>query len=283
MILRQALQRASEALASHDIEDAPLEAELLLRHALRMSRTGLYAELGQEFPPDKTETFWQLIGRRLAHEPTAYIMERREFFSLDLHVDHRVLIPRPESELLVEKAIELARRPPGSPRRLIADIGTGSGAIAISLALNLPQSKIYATDASAAALEVAAVNCERHKVADRVWLLQGDMLAPLPQPVDLIVANLPYIEEGALGQLSAEIRWFEPMSALAGGADGLESIGRLLAQAGGKLRPQGCLVLEVGRGQAGAVTSLAESHFPHARVGLAPDLSGMERAVIVEV
>ena len=246
-----------------------------------MSRTGLYAELGQEFAPDKTETFWQLIGRRLAHEPTAYIVGRREFFGLDLYVDHRVLIPRPESELLVEKAIELA--PLGSPRRLLADIGTGSGAIAISLALNLPQSKIYATDASAAALEVAAVNCERHKVADQVWLLQGDMLAPLPQPVDLIVANLPYIEEGALGQLSAEIRWFEPMSALAGGADGLESIGRLLAQAGGKLRPQGCLVLEVGRGQAEAVTSLAESHFPHARVGLAPDLSGMGRAVIVEV
>jgi release factor glutamine methyltransferase len=279
--LRQALQRASEALASHDIEDATLEAELLLRHALRMSRTGLYAELGQEFPPDKTETFWQLIGRRLAHEPTAYILGRREFFGLDLYVDHRVLIPRPESELLVEKAIELA--PLGSPRRLLADIGTGSGAIAISLALNLPQSRIYATDASAAALEVAAVNCERHKVADQVWLLQGDMLAPLPQPIDLIVANLPYIEEGALSQLSAEIRWFEPMSALAGGADGLESIGRLLAQAGGKLRPQGCLVLEVGRGQAEAVTSLAESHFPHARVGLAPDLSGMGRTVIVEV
>jgi release factor glutamine methyltransferase len=279
--LRQALQRASEALASHDIEDATLEAELLLRHALRMSRTGLYAELGQEFPPDKTETFWQMLGRRLAHEPTAYIVGRREFFGLDLYVDHRVLIPRPESELLVEKAIELA--PLGSPRRLLADIGTGSGAIAISLALNLPQSRIYATDASAAALEVAAVNCERHKVADQIWLLQGDMLAPLPQPVDLIVANLPYIEEGALGQLSAEIRWFEPMSALAGGADGLESIGRLLAQAGGKLRPQGCLVLEVGRGQAEAVTSLAESHFPHARVGLAPDLSGTGRTVIVEV
>lgn len=281
MTLRQALQRASEALASHDIEDATLEAELLLRHALRMSRTGLYAELGQEFPPDKTETFWQMLGRRLAHEPTAYIVGRREFFGLDLYVDHRVLIPRPESELLVEKAIELA--PLGSPRRLLADIGTGSGAIAISLALNLPQSRIYATDASAAALEVAAVNCERHKVADQIWLLQGDMLAPLPQPVDLIVANLPYIEEGALGQLSAEIRWFEPMSALAGGADGLESIGRLLAQAGGKLRPQGCLVLEVGRGQAEAVTSLAESHFPHARVGLAPDLSGTGRTVIVEV
>jgi release factor glutamine methyltransferase len=262
--LRQELQRASEALASHDIEDATLEAELLLRHALSMSRSGLYADLGQEFPPDKTETFWQLIGRRLAHEPTAYIVGHREFFGLDLYVDHRVLIPRPESELLVEKTIELALL--GSRRRLLADIGTGSGAIAISLALNLPQSRIYATDASAAALEVA-----------------GDMLAPTPQPVDLIVANLPYIEEGAMSQLSAEIRWFEPMSALAGGADGLESIGRLLAQAGGRLRPQGCLVLEVGRRQAEAVTSLAESHFPHARVGLAPDLSGMGRTVIVEV
>ncbi|GAI10002.1 unnamed protein product, partial [marine sediment metagenome] len=161
----------------------------------------------------------------------------------------------------------------------IADIGTGSGAIAISLALALPQVKIYATDISASALEVANINRRRYKVDSQVELLQGNLLEPLPEPVDTIVANLPYIRNCELRTLSPEIVNFEPMSAIAGGNAGWDKIRLLLAQVPGKLRPEGCLLLEIGQGQDKAVSSMAECDFPQAGVELVPDLSGTNRVV----
>jgi len=272
--LKQALSQARGLLAAKGIEDTALESELLLRHALKISRVQLYLDLSRELSPKQEETFWRLVKRRLNGEPAAYITGHREFYGFDFYVAPNVLIPRPESELLVEKALNLAHHRNIST---IAEIGTGCGAIAISLALNLPEAKIYATDISAPALKVALFNCRKHGVASRICLLQGDMLDPLPEPVDLIVANLPYVRESELpptGPVS-----FEPILALNGGPEGLEKIHQLCQQAGSKLSPQGCLLLEIGQGQGKAVTSSLCSLFPSARIEVGSDLSGMERVV----
>jgi len=189
-----------------------------------------------------------------------------------------VLIPRPETELLVEKAIEISQR-----RAVVADVGTGSGAIAVSLAVHLPQVLVYATDASPGALEVAARNCRRHGVEDRVHLLQGHLLEPLPEPVDLIAANLPYVSRAELAQLPPEINCYEPREALDGGPDGLDHIRRLLAQAGEHLKPGGVVLLEIGATQGQAVIALAQRHLSVARVEIVVDYAGLDRVVVVEM
>ena len=274
MTVKQALSQAREILTANNIEDASLESELLLRHTLGINRVQLYLDLSCELNPKQGETFWQLIRRRLNGEPTAYITRHREFYGLDFYVDPSVLIPRPESELLVEKALNLAQT-----RRIvtIADVGTGCGAIAISLALNLPQTKIYATDVSVSALEVARINCCHHRVEDRISLLGGDMLDPLPETIDLIIANLPYVKESEVSQMGRAN--FEPQPALNGGPDGLEKIRHLCQQVSMKLRPQGCLLMEIGQGQGEAVTALLYSLFHSSEVKVIPDLSGIERVV----
>jgi release factor glutamine methyltransferase len=182
----------------------------------------------------------------------------------------------------VEEALEFAgqRFLSGAPCS-IADVGTGSGVLAIALALHLPQAKIYAIDISAAALEVARINCQQHKVTQQVHLLLGDMLHPLPEKVDIILANLPYVRDAELNGLSPEIKDFEPRVALAGGADGLEKIRQLLPQAKQKLFPGGLMLLEMGQGQGAAATALVRSHFPTARIDLIPDLGGIERVIRV--
>ena len=274
MNLKQALAHARGVLADNHIEDAPLDSELLLRHVLGISRTQLYMDLDHELAPADEETFRRLVERRWQGEPSAYITGHREFYGLDFYVDDSVLIPRPESELLVERAISLARN------RLIttvAEVGTGCGAIAISLALNLPEARIYATDISARALEVARFNCQRHGVMDRICLLQGDLLDPLPQPVGLIIANLPYVRESELprnGPLS-----FEPVLALDGGPDGVAEIGRLCHQVGNKLHPGGCLLLEIGQGQVEAVVAILHKVFPRTQIEVSLDFGGIERVV----
>jgi len=270
--LKQALSRARGILADGKIEDAPLESELLLRHTLKISQVQLYLDLDHELSPNQEQTFWQLIKRRLDGEPTAYITEHREFYGLDFYVSPDVLIPRPESELLVEMALDLIQNRPVST---IAEVGTGCGAIAISLALKLRRAKIYATDISALALKVALFNCQRHGVADRICLLHGDMLAPIPEPVDLVVANLPYVSES---ELTNSVN-FEPLLALDGGSDGLEKIYQLCQRVTDKLRPNGYLLLEVGQGQGKEVTTCLHSLFPSAKIEIVPDLSGIDRVV----
>jgi release factor glutamine methyltransferase len=165
----------------------------------------------------------------------------------------------------------------------VADIGTGSGAIAISLALALPQAKIFATDISASALQVAEINCRRYRVDGHVILLQGDLLEPLPEPVDIITANLPYIKNCELKTLNLEITNFEPLIALVGGDDGLEKIRRLLDQIPGKIHPEGCLFLEIGQGQGEIVKPSIYNRFPEAMINLIPDLGGVERVVKVSI
>lgn len=274
MNLKQALAQARGILSENNIDDAPLEGELLLRYVLGISRTQLYSDLNQDLSSSDADVLRQLIERRLRGEPSAYITGRREFYGLDFYVDYNVLIPRPESELLVEKAIILAKN---REIATIADIGTGCGAIAISLARNLPEAIIYATDVSAPALEVAKSNCRRHGVIDRVRLLQGDMLNPLPGPVDLIIANLPYVRESELphsGPLS-----YEPVLALNGGPNGITEIKRMCLQAGEKLCPGGYLLLEIGQGQGKTVSDLLHQALPSAQIEIIRDFANIERVL----
>lgn len=274
MTIKEILGHAQEILSANNIEEPILESELLLMEALEIDQIQLYLEFDRILNPPEEETFWHLIKRRLNLEPTAYIIGHREFYGLDFYVDPRVFIPRPESELLVEKALDLAKKHPIST---IADVGTGCGAIAISLALNLPRTKIYAIDLSAFALKVAQLNCQKHRVENRISLLPGDMLEPLPEAVDLIVANLPYVRKSELAKVNTLP--FEPPLALDGGANGLEKISRLCSQIGERLRSGGHSLLEIGQGQSRAVTTLLSSHFPSAKIEVIPDLNGIERVV----
>ena len=271
MILKECLAYTRQILADKNIDDAPLEGELLLRQALKLNRVQLYQSFGQELNQRQQEALQLLVGRRLKGEPSAYITGHCEFYGLDFYVNKSVLIPRPETEHLVEKLINLAQNHK-SP--LITDTGTGCGTIAISLALNLPHARIYATDISSPALDIARLNCCKHRVADRIHLLAGNMLAPLPEQVDFIAANLPYVRQSEI-----ESGGFEPILALNGGTDGMEKITRLCHQAASKLRPGGCLLLEIGQGQREVITTLLRSLFPTSGIEVTPDLSGIDRVV----
>ena len=282
MTVKQALQQAAYALCDHDIQDAYFEAEVLLAQALQISKVSLYSQLERKLTKEESNSFQQLLKRRLCREPLAYITENQEFYGIKFYVDHRVLIPRPETELLVEEALKAARDYGSKAASItIADIGTGCGVIAISIALNLPQAKIYALDISFHALEVARLNCQQHKVSKQITLLQGNLLEPLPEPVCLIVANLPYVKSSEIEELSPEVKDFEPKLALDGGEDGLAKIFQFLEQVDSKLLSGGCLLLEIGQGQGEAVMLWVNTRFPEAKIKLIPDLSAIERVAKV--
>jgi len=279
--LQAVLQQAIQALQNAEVDEARLNAELLLAYTLGLDRAAILAQPDRQLTPKELTRFRDLVARRVAREPLTYITGHREFFGLDFVVDARVLIPRPETELLVEHALRIARP---LPRLLeIADVGAGSGAIAVTLAVHLPHATVYALDASAGALAVTAENARRHNVAGRVHCGQGDLLAPLAAPVDLIAANLPYVTTGEWTDLLPEIRDNEPRAALDGGPDGLDAIRRLLATAGPFLHPGGALLLEIGASQGAAVTSLARRCFPAADLQLHRDYAGLDRLVIVRL
>lgn len=281
MILSQAVHSTMNMLSTAGIDDSLIEAEFLTCHALGISKTQLFTMPERTLTLEEINNLQHLAQRRLYHEPTAYILGFCEFYGINFYIDHRALIPRPETELLVEEAIEFSHRYPVSKYLTIADVGTGSGVIAISLALALSQAKIYATDISFPALQVAEINCLHHRVDSQVRLLQGNLLEPLPHPVDIIVANLPYIKTSELEMLSPEITNFEPITALSGGKYGLDKIRLLLSQLPGHIQPEGCLLVEIGRGQDNAVVSLINSYFPQAILELFPDLGGINRVVKV--
>lgn len=280
MTLTQALQQSAHILSVNGIEDSYIEARMLLGHITKLSPVQIYTQTEQTLSQEQEGSLHELIERRLRREPTAYIVNHREFYGIDFYVDSRVLIPRPETELLVDTAVEFSKNSTYLPNPLlIADIGTGCGAIAISLALNLPQSKIYATDISYSTLEVARLNCEHHKVTRQVTLLQGNLLEPVPEPVDLIVANLPYVRNSELENLSPEITRFEPRTAIDGGKNGLKCIRQLLEQAEEKTSPRGCLLLEIGQNQEKEVIHLIHSCLNKVSFGFISDLNGINRVV----
>ena len=277
--LQDTWQRLRQKLCSAGSSDADLEAEVLLRHALSMARGDFFASLGEPVAPEEIAQAVGLAERRAGGEPLAYITGRREFYGLEFLVDERVLIPRQETELLVDLASGACADREGE-RVVIADAGTGSGAIAVALASRISHSFIYATDVSAGALEVAGANAERHGVAERVRLLRGDLLAPLPERADVIVSNPPYIATEDLPRLPEDVRR-EPALALDGGLAGTSVIARLLEQAARSLMPGGSLFVEISPEQRDVVIGMAERWFAGAEVDVVRDAAGQFRVLCV--
>jgi release factor glutamine methyltransferase len=274
---------ATLARAAHQLRartDTPrLEAELLLAHVLGLSRASLHTHPERPLLPHQQRDYQTLLSRRIRSEPLPYLTGHVEFYGLDLIVDARVLIPRPETETLVDLALSLIH--PHAPLTL-ADVGTGSGCIAIALAVGAPHAYTYALDLSPDALAVAYGNAERHEIASRVTFLRSDLLTALPQPVDLIVANLPYVAADEWDRLPREVRAHEPRLALYGGRDGLNVIRRLLDEVPTHLRPGGALLIEVSATQGATVTHLARRTFPTAAITLHTDLASRDRVLCVQ-
>lgn len=262
---RDALAEATATLAEAGCETPRLDAELLLAHALGVGRDWLVREAQANLPAERCERFRELIARRSAREPVAYILGRKDFRWISLEVDPRVLIPRPETELLIDVGLALPRA------ARVVDVGTGSGAAALALKHERPDLSICATDASADALDVARANAARLHLD--VEFVQSDLLAGLGERFDAIVANLPYVPDST--ELAPEIAEYEPASALFAGADGLDLIRRLLRMAGGAE----LVALEIGSGQADAVAGLL-SDAGFSTVERLRDLAGHERVLV---
>jgi len=283
--IREALRHGSRKLSAEGgSEEASLEAELLLAHALNTDRTHLYQRLREELPDDAANTFEALLRRRLGHEPTAYILGRKEFYGLDFDVTPAAIIPRPETETLVELVLQFVGTREARHETQVVDVGVGCGAIAVALAANLPQAEIIATDVSTEALALARRNADRHGVAGRIRFLEGDLLSALgglDAPFDVIAANLPYVRTGDFEAAPPEIRQHEPRVGLDGGPDGLRIIDRLLRQAPARLEGGAALFVEIGEEQGEAARTLATEVCPQARIEGRRDLSGLDRGLVV--
>ena len=275
--VREALDAAVEALAAAGVEDPRLDAELLLAEATGRSRAALVADAGAEVPPSAGRRFGELVRRRLRREPVAYILGRKGFRHLEPAVDRRVLIPRPETELLVELALEQR------PARVL-DVGTGSGAIALAVADELPACEVTATDTSPGALEVARANAERLGLAGRVRFVEGTLPQDEDEGWDLVLANLPYVAERDWPSLQPEVAQWEPREALLAGPDGLDAYRAFIPECSLLLsryatQKKGALAVEVGEGQAPAVAELFRAA-GFAEIETRRDLAGIERVVV---
>lgn len=285
----QILQQANQQMPSPAANPANprLDAQVLLSHVLGVDRSILYAYPERPLSLEQEQHFFTLIERRSHGEPVAYLVGHKEFYGLDFLVDKRVLIPRPESELLVEAALRACQRMLDAGRTpIVADIGTGSGIIPITLAVLEPRLPyLYATDISKDALAVAALNCQRHQVEQRVRLLHGDLLAPLPEPVDVLTANLPYVGTSEMDMLAPDVRTYEPHLALFSGPAGLDLLQRFLLdlQQSAKLKEKAVLLLEIGYRQRDALSHLLRELWPQARVSFTQDYAGWDRVLQIEL
>jgi release factor glutamine methyltransferase len=285
--IQEALQQGARELATADLQGVRLDAQVLLSYVLGFERAQLYAYPERELTVEQERAYQALLARRVQREPMAYIFGHKEFYELDFLVDHRVLIPRPETELLVELALEHIRsRLVDGNVPVVADIGTGSGVIPITIAVEEPRlPSIFACDISSAALEVARINCGRHHVAERVRLLQGDLLTPISEPVDLLLANLPYVGTSERDAMPPDVLSYEPHQALFSGPDGLDLLLRLCTETkkSATLKSGGVMLLEIGYQQCKPLTLALRSLWPQARVTCKKDYAGWDRLVEVVV
>lgn len=277
----EAVVWATALLESAGVDTPRLDAECLLAHLLAWDRLHLYAAIEEPLPAAVFEGYTILVSRRRGREPLAYLVGTREFWSLSFKVTPAVLIPRPETESLIETALKWLG---GVPAPVIADIGCGSGAIAVAMAKSFRSARVYATDISAAALEIARENARAHGVGGQITFLQGDLLEPLliqglAGQCDLIASNPPYVVTRDLADLPPEVH-YEPVEALDGGPDGLVSHRRIIAAAPALLRPGGLLVLEIAPGQGTSLTKVFRDQGSFTEIVIVPDLGGRERIAI---
>jgi release factor glutamine methyltransferase len=278
------LAEAEAELATLGVGNPRLEAEVLLAYALGVDRSRLLARLHEPLAHEESEVLRALLQRRRQHEPLQYITNIQEFWSLALAVDARVLIPRSETEVVVETALRLLLQSAiRNPQSAILDVGTGSGCIAIALAKELPQAEVWATDISPEALAVASENARKHGVAERIHFLHGDLFLPVADRrsgFDLIVSNPPYIARSDFAALQPEVRDWEPRGALDGGPEGLDFYRRLLREGAAYLRAGGWLVMEIGHGQGAAIMRLVQGQGDLTAAACITDYAGRERVTV---
>ncbi|MBI4282501.1 MAG: peptide chain release factor N(5)-glutamine methyltransferase [Chloroflexi bacterium] len=282
MTLGQMLQETRLFLESHGVGEASLESELFVMKATGLDRPHLYSSPDRLVTLEERQTLVRDLARRANGEPWPYICGYREFYGLKIKVSPRVFIPRPETELLVDLALEQARTFPADRPLRIADVCTGSGAIAVALAVHLPQAVVYATDVTTESFEIAKLNCETFQVGDRVHVLEGSLLEPVSGTFDIVVSNPPYVPRSDFPYLSREVRT-ETLVALDGGEDGLAVIRSLLPQAISKLRRPGSLIVEIAPEQGEEVCALARSLAPQGDFTLHKDLAGRNRAMLARL
>jgi release factor glutamine methyltransferase len=285
MTLFEVLKGSADVLKNQRVENPRLNAELLLAQCLGFSRETLYANLRREIQTEEKKALDELLRRRMAGEPLQYLLGHQEFWSVDLKVDPRVLIPRPETEVLVDQALSILATPSGRVPRVL-DIGTGSGAIVIALTNEFEEIFAVATDISQEALQVAKDNARKVGVGQRIRFVRGDLLHPF-RPLtdgvfDLILSNPPYICRSDIEELTREVKDHEPRLALDGGEDGLDFYRRMSRQVPSYLRKGGWLLVEIGQGQGTEISTLFEQSGCFSAPELVRDLSGIERVIKVQ-
>jgi len=273
--LLEVLRGTERYLADRGVENPRLNAEHLLAHALGLKRMELYLQFDRPLTESERAPLRDLVKRRGTREPLQHVLGTAEFHGRTFACDKRALVPRPETEQLVELALEIAK---DKPAATILDIGTGSGVIVLTIALELPSATLHATDLSPDALALAAENAARHALTDRIVFHQADLLPPDGTRFDLIIANLPYIPAEEIASLSPEVR-HDPASALDGGPDGLDLVRRLIETAPDRLAPGGALLLEIGLGQADAVNTLLSAR-KFRDISVRPDYQNIPRFAV---
>jgi release factor glutamine methyltransferase len=280
--VRRVLMDSTQFLRDAGIESARLDAEVLLGHAMDKEKADIYLGMESTLNDSDEKIFRKLLTRRAKGEPVAYITGHKEFWSLDFVVTPDVLIPRPETELVVELTLEVAIMATTKAPLKILDIGTGSGVIAIALAKELPAAEIWAVDVSAAALNIAEINAQRHGVAERVKFLDGDLFDPITElghRFDVIVSNPPYVLSKEIANLGREVRDWEPKMALDGGPDGLSSYRRMIDLAHKYLAPEGRVLLEIGDDLGKAVAELFARAGGFEKATIYQDYAGKDRVI----
>ena len=287
MTIKDAIAWGTTALTHAGLDNPPLDAQVLLGHILQVERPTLYTYPERMLTFGQEQRYRQLIERRIAREPVAYLVGHKEFYGRDFLVDRRVLIPRPETEQLVEIALNtlqdmfITGRVP-----LVADIGTGSGIIPVTLAIEEPRLPyLYAVDISPDALDVARLNSQRYAVEERMRFLQGDLLAPLTEPVDVLMANLPYVGTNEMEILAPDVRVYEPHLALFSGTEGLDLLHRFILEAhlSGKLKEGAVVLLEIGYQQREPLLRLLSDIWPQAQVTFEKDFANWDRLLKIVI
>jgi len=281
--LAEAIYQAAQTLSLHGISNARLDAEILLSHTFMRDRAWLIIHRDESLDEAQRSLFEDAVNRRVRREPLQYITGKQEFWGLDFSVTPDVLIPRPETELVVEEALKIIQA--GGKQVTIVDLCAGSGCIAVSLAKETDAARIFATDTSGRALAVARENARKHDVSDRIRFLEGDLFGPLAEldlhgMVDIIVSNPPYVRSGDLSDLQPEVKDFEPELALIAGPKGTEIQQRIIVTAPEFLKKNGALIMEMGQGQSDALMGMVNNAGRYEIPEIMKDLAGIERVIV---